>query len=127
MSGRNTIVELLAAALDDKCKIIGDVRDLGELDAKYDWVLQLFRVGVKPAGRLSGYLEEYEVWVIDPRKETDDMLENSLDTHLDDVLLALLPHPWLTFDDARRRTHPSSYHAYKLTLTAVTKVTQEQE
>lgn len=115
MNTRKQLAAALAKELPETIRVVDDVRELGELDPTYTGCLQLIRTNVTPDTRVGGSWHEFELWVIDPLKDPE-VVEDHLDDNLDLVLNILDELTWLTWSSAARDTHPSDYHAYRITL-----------
>lgn len=118
MGARQQLAGALIQGLnDDTVQVVPDLRVLGTLDPQTSWIIQLFRTSIEPGSTIGKFWADFELWVVDPSKESETV-EDSLDDHVDDLINVLDSLTWLTWSKAERDTHPSGYHGYRLTIRA---------
>jgi len=84
-------------------KIIDHPQDLGNLSGKVTAAVVIVRTGIKPAPNAQGsYLEEFAVWVVEPKTDDEGRSENSLDDNLNAVLLSFPAVSWMRWTKATR-------------------------
>lgn len=110
MNSRKMLAAEIRKALPTKKYRVLDAPRESDVPEAGHPVVMVIRTHVRPTRNPGSFISEFDIWVIEPK--TIDP-EDDLDDALDQVLLALEPLPWLSFDDAAR-TKYGEQPAYKI-------------
>lgn len=102
MGTRAAVAGAIKAALPRGYTIIDHPQDLGTLSGKTKAAIVIVRTGIRPAPNQGNVLEEYAIWVVEPKTDDEGRAENSLDDNLNAVLLAFPKVTWMKWTKATR-------------------------
>lgn len=123
MSARNALHAALKAALPAWQIVSG--RQLDSVRKPGAILLAPVKKAKVPTLGLGWFTETVDLWVLSPAETA--AVEDDLDALLLDVLEALEPLEWASWDQAERLVLEDTYHGYKLTISATVQLVANPE
>ena len=103
MGTRADVAAALKTALPRGYNVIDHPQDLGNQSGKTKACVVVVRTGIRPAPNAQGnYLEDFAIWVVEPKTDDDGRAEDSLDDSLNQVILSFPKVTWMKWTKATR-------------------------
>lgn len=121
MSARTRLAEALTGALGGGYRVIAAAVDLDSVTGPtvLTWASRFERA---PRLGFSMFTVTLETWVVVPGERVE-AADDALDDAFEDLLAALQPLEWVQWESAERGLLYDRFHGWKITATAVAKIT----
>lgn len=117
MGARAQLVAALTEMLPDSWDVLDAAKSITAPDPTVPAVVAVQRLTIAPApAALAGYVETYNIWLIEPSFDMD-FVDDNLDEHLEAIFTVLDPVVWLVWNVATRDLYDETYHAYRIEVT----------
>ena len=113
MGIRSELAAGLKPHLPELVEIIDHPDDIKAIDPSTRAVLMIVRTDITPANTIATYLNDLELWLIEPTTSTDGTAEDALDELADLLIVALQAQDWLVWSKATRASYDDTWPAYR--------------